>query len=97
MATRALNLYCDINEDGDAQNPTGTGKGVWMMLTNPDRSEHTAWTEATQDTDVGDGAFYVEFTIDDESDVAGVYTAHFKAVTDADKAPIGSYPVTVRL
>jgi len=94
MATKTLRLYCTINETGDAQNPSA---GVSMRLNNPDGTVHTAFGSATQDTDVGTGAYYRDFTIDDGSDVAGVYSAFFKTTTDGGKTPLGTFPVTVDL
>lgn len=95
MATKSLILNACVNEDGDAQNPSGTGKGVWAMLKNPDGTVHTNWATMTQDTDAGTGAYKYTFTINDASDVSGTYMFLFKAVTDAGKTPIGCYPVTV--
>ena len=94
MATKTLMLGCAINEDGNAQNPT---EGVSMRLDKPDGTVHTAWGAATQNESVGDGAYFRNFTINDESDPTGVYTAWFKTTTDGAKTPIGSYPVTVIL
>lgn len=94
MATKTLRLYCTINEDGDAQNPAA---GVSMRLNNPDGTVHTDWGAATQDAGVDAGAYYREFTINDATDSAGVYTAFFNTATDGGKTPIGCYPVTVDL
>jgi len=92
MATRTLRLYFAINEDGNAQNPTVVPQAA---LLKPDGSVHTAFGNATQDAGVGTGFYYREFTIDDATDVAGVYTLAIQATTDGGKTPAGVYHATV--
>lgn len=94
MATTNARLYCSVNEDGSAQNPTA---GVQMALAKPDGTMHTSFGAATQDSGVGDGAYYREFTLDDASDPEGVYTLFFKTTTDGGRTPLGCFPVMVKL
>ena len=94
MVTSTQRVYFTVNENGNAQNPSSTPQ---IGLYKPDGTVHTAIGNVTQDSGIGDGFYYRDFTINDASDSSGVYSAVIQVTTDGGLTPVNVIQVTVRI